>query len=102
MMGRSTEEEDDFACGIIISVIILVAVAFICLHDTGTVTEPLTFKTRIICILTVGAEQNVIARVQLTTHVKGVERLCQVPPGVFQVGEKVRISVRNVLNVLRV
>ena len=55
--------------------------------------EPLTFKARIICLSTVGAEQNVIARVLLTTHVKGVERLCQVPPDVFQVGEKVRISV---------
>ena len=64
--------------------------------------EPLTFKARIICLSTVGAEQNVIARVLLTTHVKGVERLCQVPPDVFQPGEKVRISVRNVLNVLRV
>ena len=64
--------------------------------------EPLTFKARIICLSTVGAEQNVIARVLLTTRVKGVERLCQVPPGVFQAGEKVRISVRNVLNVLRV
>ena len=64
--------------------------------------EPLTFKARIICLSTVGAEQNVIARVLLTTHVKGAERLCQVPPDVFQTGEKVRISVRNVLNVLRV
>ena len=51
-------------------------------------TEPLTFKTRIIYILTVGAEQNVIARV----HVEGVERVCQVPPDVFKIGEKVRIS----------
>ena len=59
-------------------------------RNMGTVTEPLTFKTRIICILTVGAEQNVIARV----HVEGVERVCQVPPDVFKIGEKVRrISV---------
>ena len=96
MMWYSTEKdktEDGSAWPIIIVVIIWVTAAFICLLNTGTVTEPLTFKTRIICILTVGAEQNVIARVQLTTHVKGVERLCQVPPDVFQVGEKVRISV---------
>ena len=57
-------------------------------RNMGAVTEPLTFKTRIICILTVGAEQNVIARV----HVEGVERVCQVPPDVFKIGEKVRIS----------
>ena len=89
MMGRSTEEEDDCAFGIIILLIILGAVAFICFHDTGTATEQLTFNTRIIDILTVGDEQNVIARV----YVEGVERVCQVPPDVFQVGEKVRISV---------
>ena len=63
-------------------------------RNMGAVTEPtepaepLTFKTRIIYILTVGAEQNVIARV----HVEGVERVCQVPPDVFKIGEKVRIS----------
>ena len=92
MMWYSTEKdktEDGSAWPIIIVVIIWATAAFICLLNTGTVTEPLTFKTRIICILTVGAEQNVIARV----YVEGVERVCQVPPGVFQVGEKVRISV---------
>ena len=73
-----------------------------CTESYYNTPEPLTFKARIICLSTVGAEQNVIARVLLTTRVKGVERLCQVPPGVFQAGEKVRISVRNVLNVLRV
>ena len=77
---------------------VLICYGFYDVCNMGAATEQLTFNTRIIDILTVGAERNVIARV----HVEGVERVCQVPPGVFQVGEKVRISVWNVLNVLRV
>ena len=81
---------------------VIFVIAILSAESHYNTPEPLTFKARIICLSTVGAEQNVIARVLLTTHVKGVERLCQVPPDVFQPGEKVRISVRNVLNVLRV
>ena len=81
---------------------VIFVIAILSAESYYNTPEPLTFKARIICLSTVGAEQNVIARVLLTTHVKGVERLCQVPPDVFQPGEKVRISVRNVLNVLRV
>ena len=53
--------------------------------------EPLFFETEIEHISTtrLGQEWNTVAGV----HVKDVERLCRVPPDIFQVGEKVRISV---------
>ena len=56
--------------------------------------EPLFFETEIEHISDIsesrlGQEWNIVAWV----NVEGVKRACRVPPGIFQVGEKVRISV---------
>ena len=53
--------------------------------------EPLFFETEIEGISEIRLEQerNIVAWV----NVEGVERVCRVPPNIFQVGERVRISV---------
>ena len=79
---------DTACCGTCLSSDIIVT-----LHKPGMSKqdEPLFFETEIECISEswLGQEWNIVAWV----NVEGVKRACRVPPDIFQVGEKVRISV---------
>ena len=79
---------DTACCGTCLSSDIIVT-----LHKPGMSKqdEPLFFETEIegISEIWFGQERNIVAWV----NVEGVERVCRVPPDIFQVGEKVRISV---------